>query len=844
MLSRFLRNKKVLFSSLVAFLLVATITGVFIFPRPGSQVVPSLLTSTPVSTDDDPNTWDGRIPTQVKKWSDPATWGGQVPVAGADITILVEQVIELDVSPPPLASLLIMGTLIVAEKDLELRANWIMLHDHGKFLAGSVEEPFQHQLIITLTGENRDEDIMGSGSKFLGVMGGTLELHGQPRTSWLRLGETAPAGTTQIVLEQPVDWRTGDRIVISSTDYEPAQAEEVIIKAIDGAKVTLDRPLQYMHWGEIQTFADQQLDERAEVGLLSHNIVIRGDELSQETGFGGQTIVMGQRSFAFIEHVEFYHMGQQGLLARYPMHWHTIGNANGSYIKNSAISHSFNRCVTIHGTHNLLVQGNVAYNTIGHCYFLEDGIETGNVLEKNLGIMTRTPPEGTAVLQTDLRPATFWITNPDNILRGNVAAGSEGIGFWYAMPENPTGMSRTAKTDATIWPRYTPLGEFSDNVAHSNEDLGLHVDDGATPDGSSAGYNYIPRENPAQDSAPVPAEFKNFTAYKHRFIAVWMRGFHLSLVGAKMADNVEAIIFAARETFVMNSLIIGETDNKGNPGEGEQMGLDGRSLPRPGEPGTPLSGFSFYDGRVGAEGVTFVNFQSNSQRPAGALGYLRDNGNPIDVRNFAQGLTFVNANQVYLEDPDARRDGDKASLFVDTDGSVTGTAGQYIVANFPLLVNDACSFKQSWNTYICANRYINFSIASQGGSVAPVEVTRNDGPQGTFAGMGDTYVSASILVNHTYTFAFQDEAPYSYQLDFENMQAGEWMKLVLPHPGGNFTVYRDAERSRQIAAAQSMNAFDQSSGDTYYYDQASGLLYLKAIPMGENDWARINVEMG
>lgn len=35
------------------------------------------------------------------------------------------------------------------------------------------------------------------------------------------------------------------------------------------------------------------------------------------------------------------------------------------------------------------LSGNVAYNTMGHAYFLEDGIETGNVMEGNLGMMTR-----------------------------------------------------------------------------------------------------------------------------------------------------------------------------------------------------------------------------------------------------------------------------------------------------------------------------------------------------------------------------------------------------------------------------------------------------------------------
>lgn len=59
------------------------------------------------------------------------------------------------------------------------------------------------------------------------------------------------------------------------------------------------------------------------------------------------------------------------------------------YIRGCAIHHTFNRAVTIHGTHRAMLQDNVAYSTMGHTFFLEDGIETGNVLTGNLGINTK-----------------------------------------------------------------------------------------------------------------------------------------------------------------------------------------------------------------------------------------------------------------------------------------------------------------------------------------------------------------------------------------------------------------------------------------------------------------------
>ena len=36
------------------------------------------------------------------------------------------------------------------------------------------------------------------------------------------------------------------------------------------------------------------------------------------------------------------------------------------------------RCFVIHGTHNVTLSENVAYDTRGHCYMLEDGGEWDN----------------------------------------------------------------------------------------------------------------------------------------------------------------------------------------------------------------------------------------------------------------------------------------------------------------------------------------------------------------------------------------------------------------------------------------------------------------------------------
>ncbi len=134
---------------------------------------------------------------------------------------------------------------------------------------------------------------------------------------------------------------------------------------------------------------------------------------------------------ARIEGAELTRMGQKAVLRRYPLHFHMLGDAGGrSYLEDSSLHHTYNRCVTVHGTNRLRIAGNTCFDHIGHGFFFEDGAEVDNTLEGNLGFRTRRPPSGQRLLPSDGDAATYWITNPDNTVKGNVAGGSDGFGFW------------------------------------------------------------------------------------------------------------------------------------------------------------------------------------------------------------------------------------------------------------------------------------------------------------------------------------------------------------------------------------------------------------------------------
>src|SRR5579871_4840946 len=332
----------------------------------------------------------GATAAKATKWSDPATWPNRkVPVAGDKVIIEKDKQVVLDVTPPPLNGLTINGKLSFANnKDVELTTEWIMLH--GELEIGTEKAPHTRKAIITFTDNVKGEDISGVGGttdrvdRGILLMGGTLDLHGDRTNSWTKLSSTANAGATSIQVLNAAGWRVGDEIVLASTDFDPRQAERRNIAAIRGNTITLDKKLDYMHFGKI-TF---DVDERGEVGLLTRNIKLQASADAEQSYYGGHVMAMAG-SKMFVEGVEFNRMGQNMTLARYPIHWHLIGDAQGQYIKNASLHDTYNRCVTVHGTNFLRVENNVTYNTVGHCFFLEDGAEHGNQFVHNLAIQIK-----------------------------------------------------------------------------------------------------------------------------------------------------------------------------------------------------------------------------------------------------------------------------------------------------------------------------------------------------------------------------------------------------------------------------------------------------------------------
>jgi hypothetical protein len=102
----------------------------------------------------------------------------------------------------------------------------------------------------------------------------------------------------------------------------------------------------------------------------------QGDGDSERTMYGGRLVVRTPpglpRAQLRLDNVELARMGQAFRLGRYAVHFQWHGDANKtSWLRSCSIHHTYSRALGVQGTQRLMVQNNVAYNVMGHAFFLE-----------------------------------------------------------------------------------------------------------------------------------------------------------------------------------------------------------------------------------------------------------------------------------------------------------------------------------------------------------------------------------------------------------------------------------------------------------------------------------------
>lgn len=445
----------------------------------------------------------------IDKWSALTSWRNQEPPVDGDVVWIPDgQVILLDVDTPLLTFFFIEGSLYLDRSAPSLKIDTYYMFIMGGYVEiGTEDEPHENDVTITVYGDRFTTIFIPFiGAKFLAVAykniakfemvpgrhipsrdQGQLEIHGKKRLrTWTKVNSTIEAGQDFFYTLEPVDFAAGEQVVITGSEqpggFVNTYGHEVMtIKETtnNGYKVILTEAFEYTHRSEVFTIEDRIIDMRIEVGLLTRNIVIQGEPVSSQGQLYGVHTISFLGGIYRLENTEVRFCGQAFVFGKYCTHSHMAGNMEGSYVKANSIHNSFQRAVTTHDTNHWEVRDNVAYDVMGHAYFVEDGSEQYNSITGNLGVLIHA---SSALLMSDLRPAIFWTATPHNMWRDNVAAHSAARGFWFEL----TG------SEGDLCPVHMTVIEFVNHTFHSNSDLGLRIYPEWTPFADPCGGSDTP----------------------------------------------------------------------------------------------------------------------------------------------------------------------------------------------------------------------------------------------------------------------------------------------------------------------------------------------------------------
>ena len=386
------------------------------------------------------------------------------------------------------------------------------------------------------------------------------------------------------------------------------------------------------------------------------------------------------------------------------------GSAEGSIVSRNLVRESNQRCYVIHGTHNVTLDSNIAYDTFGHCFMLEDHAERDNILVDNLAAVTRKAVTVISSDETDDFCSSFWITNTENTFVGNVAAGSEHSGFWFEMESFVRGPSAMMPENNGYQPHKAPLTLFSENVAHSNDEHGVKTYPGT-------GYDPVEEQT-----------FYKTKSYRNAGNGVFIHNSeNIKIQGGLFADNrIQVDIDRSPTCTIDGALIVGYSPEFRNIRETTySRGHCPSDWPIRGvEIHTYWTGGNKYTG-TDISNTSFENFGNTGCADSSAIRVDEEDRGYFDIRTQVSGVVF-DADSPPLSACDAIASGVDNFAMRDVDGSIMEVPG-FIVADTPRMTTfgDCVSDPDSC-TATCADqcfRAVVLAVSSLEDDSLALEVT-------------------------------------------------------------------------------------------------------------------------
>lgn len=312
------------------------------------------------------------------RWSDPATWQRRsVPGAGAAVVIARRTKVEYDIaSERELTSLDVEGALVFSRsRSTRLDTGNIVVRDGGALEIGSADRPIppsvttEIRLVVPAGATFRGGDFVPGDVGIWIFGGGRWDLHGAPiRHTWTKLARVVRPGDRGVVVGQDVtDWPAGATVMVTPTGRSP--------QAADFEERTVERVLRLpggLYEVRLRTALERAHDGggafSGEIALLTRNVRIMSkypDRVKAHTMY-----MAGARGG--ISYGEFRDLGARGVLGRYPLHFHLMGDTSrGMVLRGASIWRSDNHFLNIHGSSGITIEDTVGYDVPGAGFFLE-----------------------------------------------------------------------------------------------------------------------------------------------------------------------------------------------------------------------------------------------------------------------------------------------------------------------------------------------------------------------------------------------------------------------------------------------------------------------------------------
>ena len=393
-------------------------------------------------------------------WDAAATWrDGVIPQANARVLIPRDIVVRLDsVERAPLKTVRVDGTLTFAtDVSTQMTVDTLVVDGAGSLIVGTEAAPVANNVSarIVIAGTAPIDAAWDPNQLSRGLIShGNLQMHGAATTSFVALAESPVRGSTQLVLaEMPTGWDRGERIVVTGTDANRNQDEQLEIASVAtvGGRTILTVTTPLLHANPLRP------GQSIYVTNVSRNVTVQSANVAQ-TYQRGHVMIM-HRPTADIEYVGFYGLGRtdkrnplynvelddsgalvpgtgKNQVGRYAVHFHRTGLHHDdppAVIRGSAVVDSPGWGIVNHSSH-VLVEGNTVFDVVGAAYATEAGDEIG-AFRNNIAV--RSTGSGAGIESRKDRQDFghqgdgFWFQGAGIEVEGNVAVGQRHAGFVF-----------------------------------------------------------------------------------------------------------------------------------------------------------------------------------------------------------------------------------------------------------------------------------------------------------------------------------------------------------------------------------------------------------------------------